>query len=73
MARSNENVIFCSIKDLLNMKQEIQNQLQSMLRMGWMQPYPAVVPSIEAPAVGREEHTEESPDDTLIDLVADWD
>ena len=68
-----EDQAFVTRKDLLHMKQEIQKELQSMLRMGWLQPYPAVVPAIETPAVSREEHTEESPDDTLMDLVSDWD
>lgn len=68
-----EDQAFVTRKELLHMKLEIQKELQSMLRMGWMQPYPAVVPAIETPAVSREEHTEESPDDTLMDLVSDWD
>ena len=68
-----EDQAFVTRKELLHMKQEIQKELQSMLRMGWMQPYPAVVPAIETPTVSREEHTEESPDDTLMDLVSDWD
>ena len=68
-----EDQAFVTRKELLNMKQEIQRELQGMLRMGWMPPYPAVVPTTEAPAVNREEHTEESPDDTLLDLVSDWD
>ena len=68
-----EDQAFVTRKELLHMKQEIQKELQGMLRMGWMQPYTAVVPSIETPAVSRAEHTEESPDDTLMDLVSDWD
>ena len=64
---------FVTRKELQEMKQEIQKELQSMLRMGWMQPYPMVVPSIETPVVNREEHTGETPDDTLMDLVSEWD
>lgn len=68
-----EDQAFVTRKELMDMKQEIQKELQSLLRVGWMQPFPAVVPATEAPVVNREEHTEESPDDTLLDLVSDWD
>lgn len=68
-----EDQTFVTRKELLHMKQEIQKELQGMLRMGWMQPYPAVFSPIDTPAKNKEEHAQDSPDDTLMDLVSDWD
>lgn len=61
-------------KELMELKQELREEMQAMLRMGWVQPYPpAFVQHTEYPAYRNIERVEESPDDTVMDLVSDWD
>lgn len=60
-------------KELMEMKQELREELQRMLRMGWMHPYPLAFAASEYAVSRNIEHTDEEPDDTVMDLVSDWD
>ena len=68
-----DSKILVTRKELKEMKQEIREEMQAMLRMGWMQLYPTAFPLTENPVSKDIDHTEDKPDETIMDLVSDWD
>ncbi len=66
--------ILVTRKELLDMKQEIKEEMQAMLRMEWMRPYNPFATPTSFPVQPVYPHTRgEEPDDTIADLVSDWD
>lgn len=68
-----DNKIPVTRKELMELKQELREEMQAMLRMGWVQPYPVAFSHAEQLVYRNTERVEESPDDTVMDLVSDWD
>lgn len=68
-----DSKILVTRKELKEMKQEIREEIQAMLRMGWMSQYPAAFPLAGNPISKDTDPTGDKPDDTIMDLVSDWD
>ena len=68
-----EGNILVTRKELKEAKQELREELQAMLRMGWMLSYPTTFTPQEKQKTKNTESIENPPDDTIMDLVSDWD
>ena len=68
-----DSKILVTRKELKEVKQEIREEIQAMLRMGWMQMYPAAFQTTENLVAKSADRIEDKPDDTILDLVSDWD
>lgn len=68
-----DSQVLVTRKELKEVKQEIREEMQAMLRIGWMHPYPAAFPITENQKSENTGQVEDKPDDTIMDLVSDWD